>query len=161
MAFPISQFSPQAHQVLDEENGTINQWVPTFNQHISKKGLSIHISSLASRYFSWISHFFPSFSIPFSNAWGFCHSQVVPYGSAPRTWWSTVGRAAATAPRRRPCCEGARWTSGWWTLERSGWERRRMGSYGDTMWGPLDISWFINPINYSYKYHSYWSYKPT
>ena len=29
-----------------------------------------------------------------------------------------------------------------------------------TMWGPQDISWFISPSNYSYKYHSYWSYKP-
>ena len=30
-----------------------------------------------------------------------------------------------------------------------------------TMWGPLVISWFISPNNYSYKYsinHSYWSY---
>ena len=45
---------------------------PTFNQNISKKGLSIHISSLVSRYFWWISHFFPSFSIPFSIPWGFC-----------------------------------------------------------------------------------------
>ena len=33
----------------------------------------------------------------------------------------------------------------------------------DAMWGPPVISWFINPINYSYKYnnHMYWSYKPT
>ena len=22
-----------------------------------------------------------------------------------------------------------------------------------TMWGPQDISWFISPSNYSYKYH--------
>ena len=24
------------------------------------------------------------------------------------------------------------------------------------MWGPLVINWFINPINYSYKYHKSW-----
>ena len=50
--------------------------------------------------------------------------------------------------------------TGWWFQTVS---KPFQSLFSTTMWGPPVISWFINPINYSYKYinHGYWSYKPT
>lgn len=40
-------------------------------------------------------------------------------------WSSSAARAAASAPVPKPCCRGAKFASGWWTLarSRSGWRR--------------------------------------